>query len=65
MFRYEAEGEYVRRIAEWHEASDGRGISQLQRCKQNYLMLNYLIAEWMPWYSGDFSYVDINRCVYC
>lgn len=35
------EAEYVGIIAAWHEASDGRGMSQLDRCKANYKMLNY------------------------
>ena len=28
---YDAEAEYVKTVAKWHEASDGRGLSQLQR----------------------------------
>ena len=42
---YLAEAEYVETIALWHEASDGRGLSQLQRCRQNYQMLNYILYE--------------------
>ena len=34
-----AEAEYVETVALWHEASDGRGLSQLQRCRQNYRCL--------------------------
>lgn len=57
------EGEYVRRVAEWHEASDGRGLSELQRCRQNYRMLSYLVMEWIPWFQDmpDYSTLDINR----
>lgn len=60
---HQVEAEYVSRIAGWHEASDGRGLSQLQRSKQNYAMLNYLLNEWMPWHAEnpDFTFVDINR----
>jgi hypothetical protein len=57
------EAEYVDLIARWHEASDGRGLSQLQRCRQNYSLLTYLLVGWCPWYqeTGDLSLVDINR----
>ena len=62
---YAEEARYVRIIAQWHEASDGRGLSQLQRCRYNYEMLNYILDEWMPWHTTtyDFRTIDINRCV--
>lgn len=54
---------YVRTIAQRHEASDGRGLSQLQRSRYNYQMLNFTLHEWMPWHGEnyDFSTVDINK----
>lgn len=57
------EAKHVQVIANWHEATDGRGISQLQRCKYNYSMLQYILDEWMPscQSSYGFSTVDINR----
>ncbi|XP_068719362.1 uncharacterized protein [Montipora capricornis] len=62
---YENEYQYVKVIAQWHESSDGRGISQLKRSQYNYEMLNYLLDEWMPWHKDDydFSKIDINRPV--
>lgn len=62
---YETEAEYVRVIASWHEASDGRGVSQLERCHKNYDMLNYILDDLMPWHTEtyDLSLLDINRCV--
>ena len=62
---YLVEAEYVQVVADWHEAWDGRGITQLQRCRKNYAMLNYLLDEWMPWHrqSYDFLFIDINRYV--
>ena len=59
------EAEHVKIIASWHEASDGRGLSQLQRSCYNYQMLNYMLDEWMPWHheNYDFSTIDINRWV--
>ncbi len=60
---YEKEAEYVQVIADWHEASDGRGMSQLERCRSNYKMLNYILDKWMPWHRTvyDFGTLDINR----
>lgn len=60
---YAMEQEYVRTIACWHEASDGRGLSQLERSHANYQMLNYLLDEWMPWHHEvyDFLYADVNK----
>ena len=57
------EAAFIRIIAQWHEASDGRGLSQLERCRYNYLMLNFILEEWIPWYRDcyDFSTIDINR----
>ncbi|CAC5378339.1 unnamed protein product [Mytilus coruscus] len=45
---FDKEAEYVRTIAGWHEASDGRDLSQLQRSKFNYQMLNYIIDDFIP-----------------
>ena len=50
-------------ISNEHEASDGRGLSQLQRSKYNYEMLNYVLDDWMPWHheNYDFPTIDIDR----
>ena len=57
------EAKFIRVVAQWHESSDGRGLSQLQRCRYNYQMLNFILEEWMPWFKEcyDFSTLDINR----
>ncbi|CAH3189061.1 unnamed protein product [Porites evermanni] len=62
---YEMEARYVQIVADWHEAADGRGISQLERCQKNYAMLNLILDEWMPWHRElyDFRSIDINRPV--
>ena len=62
---HQNEAEFGRIIARWHEASDGRGLSQLQRCWFNYHMLNFILDEWMPWHTQnyDFATIDINRFV--
>ena len=71
---YPLESCYVRKIAQWHEASDGRAIqstegtaegSQLMRQKYNTEMLSYLMEDYIPWQSSqehyDFRIIDINR----
>ena len=56
---------FVRTVACWHEASDGRGLTQLQRCRYNYHMLQYLLDELMPFHRQqyDFKILDVNRLV--
>jgi hypothetical protein len=60
---YEKEGEYINIVAGWHEAADGRGLSELERCKKNYAMLNMILDDWMPWHktTPNFATIDINR----
>ena len=60
---YEKEGAYINVVAGWHEAADGRGLSELERCKKNYAMLNMILDDWMPWHktTPDLSTIDINR----
>lgn len=62
---YDFEADYVTTVAGWHEASDGRGMSQLERSKANYQMLNYLLDELMPWHADkcDFTFLDIYKLV--
>jgi hypothetical protein len=51
----------VHHIARFHEASDGRGLSQEERQAANMGFRNYILDEWMPWHTSfDFSYIDIN-----
>ena len=42
------------------------GLSELERCRKNYAMLNMILDEWMPWYKTcyDFSTIDINKYIY-
>ena len=62
---YVREAQFVDTVAGWHEAADGRGLTELQRCHKNYVMLNMVLDEWMPWHQVcyDFATIDINR--YC
>ena len=52
-------------FAGWHEAADGRGLTELERCKRNYEMLNMILDEWIPWHkeNPDLSTVDVNKYV--
>ena len=60
---FPVEATYVRTIAGWHEATDGRGLKELERCHLNYTMLNHIVQDWIPYYDTipDFSMADINR----
>ncbi|CAB4032103.1 Hypothetical predicted protein [Paramuricea clavata] len=62
---YTNEGEYIRVVAGWHEAADGRGLSVLERCRKNYAMLNMILDHWMPWRktTPSFATIDINRSI--
>ena len=44
---------------------DVRSLSQLQRFKANYQMINYILDEWMPWHQHtyDESLLELNRPV--
>lgn len=57
------EAYYVETVAGWHEAADGRGLTELERCRKNYAMRNMVLDEWMPWHRDnyDFTTIDINR----
>jgi hypothetical protein len=62
---YDKEGKYVEIVAGWHEAADGRGISQLDRCRKNYAMLNMILDEWMPWHGLNYDFTSIDINMYC
>ena len=48
--KYINEEQYVRTIALWHEASDGRGMSQDKRQEANNRILSMILDEWIPWH---------------
>jgi len=62
---YSFEAEYIETILNWRRSSDERGLTQLQRCRYNYQMLNYLLDELMPWHEDvyDFSTLEVNKYV--
>ena len=62
---YDFEAHYVSVIRNWRRASDERGLSQLQRCRFNYQLLNMILDELMPWHTEqyDLSLMEVNRYV--
>lgn len=57
------EARFVHAIANWHKASDGRGLSEDTRSRYNNQMLDFLLEDWMPCFENnrDYSTIDINR----
>ena len=63
---YTFEAKYIRAVLGWRQSCDLRELSELDRCRKNYQMLNFLLEELMPWtnYRYDFSYLEVNRFVH-
>ena len=57
------EASIIRLIHNWHEAVNARGLSEEQRSTYCRDMKEWLLSDWMPWYSPqpDFSTIDVNR----
>lgn len=62
---YTFEAEYIQVMVNWRRACDERGLSQLQRCRYNYQLLQYLLDDLMPWHRQkyDLSLLEVNRYV--
>ena len=60
---YMTEAVYIRAVANWRRSCDERGLSELQRCRYNYHLLNYILNDLMPWHTQfyDFSLLEVNR----
>ena len=59
---YEYEAKYIRGIRNWRRSCDERGLTQLQRSRFNYEMLQLILDELMPWSRTcyDFSLLEVN-----
>jgi len=59
------ESDYIKLIAQWHEASDGRGLSDVQRSNFNAEMFRFLMEELIPGQTNcyNFCLLDINMQV--
>ena len=59
------EGRVAEVIANWHKASDGRGLNEETRRKYNLAMLEFILEDWMPYFKDqeerDYSRLDPNR----
>ena len=42
---YSFEAKYIRVVLNWRRACDERGLSELERCRFNHQMLNYILDE--------------------
>jgi len=62
---YTEETRFIQVVSNWHKASDGRGLSEVQRKQYNLDMLNYILEDWIPWCAHqeqrDYSTLDVNR----
>ena len=60
---YVYEAKFIRTILNWRRSHDERGLSQLQRSRYNYEMLEMILDELMPWHHNqyDFSLLEVNR----
>ena len=64
--KYIYEAKYIRAVCHWRLASDQRGLSQLERCRYNYELLNPVLTEMVPWFEEnyDFSTLEVTRYMY-
>ena len=60
---YNEEAMYTKVVMQWRMACDERGLTELQRCRYNYELLNYILEDLMPWFKEnyDFSTLEVNR----
>jgi len=45
------EARYIEVILGWRQASSQCALSELERCRRNYDLLNFILEELIPWYS--------------
>ena len=59
----ESEKKVLTILRNWHQAVDGRGLSEETRVAFLQDMKKWLLDDWMPWHSctKDYSTVDVNR----
>ena len=64
---YSYEEKYIKIVLNWRRASEERGLSEMQCCRYNYHMLNYLLDELIPWldyHKYDLSTLEVNKYVH-
>ena len=62
---YESDVRVIERLHNWHKAVDGRGLSEEQRSLFCHEIKEWILADWMPWYTYmlDYRTIDVNRYV--
>lgn len=62
---YNEEATYIEVVNNWHRAGDERGLTEEERSRFNYDMLNFILDDLMPWHkiSYDLSLLEVNRLV--
>ena len=60
---YAFEERFIRTVLNWRRAGDESGLSELQRHRYNYAMLNFLLEDLAPWMKDtyDLSTLEVNR----
>jgi len=53
---YDVEAKYIDTIRNWRRAGDERGLSSVQRSKYNYMLLNLMLDELMPWHRQSYNF---------
>ena len=53
---YTYEAKYIRTIRNWRRSCDERGLSQLQRSRFNYQLLEMVLDELMPWHKTQYDF---------
>ena len=53
----------VQIIRNWHKAADGRGLSDTDRHWYFEEMKMWILEDWIPWPTADYSLLDVNRSV--
>ena len=63
---YTYEAKYIGVVLGWREACDKCGLTELERCRRNYVLLNLILEELMPWSNEfyDFGLFEVNRYVH-
>ena len=60
---HESDAKIIEVLHNWHKAVDGRGLSEEQRSLYCMEMKEWILADWMPWFSymADYRTIDVNR----
>jgi hypothetical protein len=62
---YTFEEKFISTVCGWREAHDKRGLTPLQRCRNNYVLLSLILDELMPWHNiqFDLSLLEVNKYI--